>query len=307
MFDNRGLPWDQFGKDLGAAQATDAGSILNGLNLNWEVQAQPIYTGTSKDPIPGVQATVRTDSDLVLGVTSTKYKIVQNHQAFDFISDLIPQGINFVKGGEARKGSMAWLLAEAPSFKVLGEDYNSYLLFVNRHDGKGSVRVANTPIRVACSNAINLALRDASRIWSIRHSGDIDLKLREAQRTIQQAAEYQQQLSVYATNMASEKISEIQVHRFFEGLMEPPSITSDSSRAEQNTRNRYEELVTRYFEAPDLADFRGTKWGVIQALTDFQTHSAPQRKTSTFQERVFQRSANGDAWLNQAVLELEAA
>ena len=39
MFDNRGIPWDQFGKDLGAAQATDAGSILNGLNLNWEVQA----------------------------------------------------------------------------------------------------------------------------------------------------------------------------------------------------------------------------------------------------------------------------
>jgi hypothetical protein len=81
--------------------------------------------------------------------------------------------------------------------------------------------VANTPIRVACSNAINLALRDASRIWSIRHSGDIDLKLREAQRTIQQAAEYQQQLSVYATNMASEKISEIQVHRFSKDLWNP--------------------------------------------------------------------------------------
>ena len=41
------------------------------------------------------------------------------------------------------------------------------------------------------------------------------------------------------------------------------------------------------YHAPDNANFVGTKWGLINAFTDFQSHKPIQRNTDTAVENRF--------------------
>ena len=45
--------------------------------------------------------------------------------------------------------------------------------------------------------------------------------------------------------------------------------------------------------APDLLKFQGSAWQVVQAASDFATHIAPKRMTSTYQENNFNRILDG--------------
>ena len=59
-----------------------------------------------------------------------------------------------------------------------------YLCLTNGHDGFSSLKVCMTPVRVVCQNTLNMALRGAKRTWTVRHSGNINAKMEEAQQTL---------------------------------------------------------------------------------------------------------------------------
>lgn len=44
---------------------------------------------------------------------------------------------------------------------------------------------------------------------------------------------------------------------------------------------------------PDIEKFRNTAWGILNAASDWMSHSSPQRNTSTYQERNFERIIYG--------------
>jgi len=61
----------------------------------------------------------------------------------------------------------------------------------------------------------------------------------------------------------------------------------DSDLRIRNLKAQQEELMYRFTEAPDIANFRNTGWGFINAVTDFAGHSDPLRVTDTYEEKRF--------------------
>jgi hypothetical protein len=53
---------------------------------------------------------------------------------------------------------------------VPGDEVSRYLLLSNTHDGRGSVTIKFTPIRVVCQNTLVLAMKDGEKAFSVRHS-----------------------------------------------------------------------------------------------------------------------------------------
>ena len=108
--------------------------------------------------IEGYKANVRNTDQNVLGIVTDRYKVVQNDEAFKFTDDLLGAGVRYETAGSLQDGKRIWLLAKLPQEYIIGgEQISPYLVFTNTHDGSGAIKVAVTPVRVVCSNTLNLA------------------------------------------------------------------------------------------------------------------------------------------------------
>ena len=197
--------------------------------LDWTVEQRNIQVcGGTK--ISNYKANVRSSDGKVLGVVSDRYKIVQNAEAFEFTDSLIGGEVHYETAGSLNGGKKIWLLAKLPDTEIAGDKTEPYLCFSNTHDGSGAIRVCMTPIRVVCNNTLNLALDNAKRSWSVRHTGDIRRKTHEAQACLYLARTYIQSLAERADRMANTTVTREQLNKILDKLF-PVTKTAASGRS----------------------------------------------------------------------------
>ena len=292
----REKPWHGLGTQVQEAMTSEEALVLGG--LDWTVESKPVFT-ESGIQIPGYIANTRSSDNSILGIVSDKYRIVQNKDAFKFTDEIVGGDVRYETAGSLRNGKSVFLLARLPAESIIGDEVVPYLCFSNTHDGTGAIKVAMTPIRVVCNNTLNLALSTAKRTWTCRHMGRIEDKLEEATETLGLANKYMKALSERADQLAHTSISDAEIHRIVEEMF--PVNTEDSERIQANVRKARDEFMVAYY-MPDIAKFRGTQWGVANAMTDFVAHASPQRNTATYAERNFERVVFGHPMLD-AIME----
>lgn len=296
----RETPWHGLGTMVQEAPTSKEAIELAG--LDWIVEGKPIFDSHGNE-IKGYKANVRNTDDSVLGVVSDKYKIVNNHEAFDFTDSLIGEGVTYETAGSLRGGKTIWLLAKMPERDIVGDKFDPYICFTNSHDGLGAIRVCMTPIRVVCNNTLNMALRSAKRSWSTRHMGDMNSKLAEAKETLGLANHYLDELGVVADKLANEKMTDGDIERALD-IMYPVSedMTDRKKRNIEDAKNN----ITMCMMRPDLVQFLNTKWGFINAVSDFIGHSDPARLTSNYQENNWGKIIGGHPILDKAMATIAA-
>lgn len=246
--------------------------------LDWTVEKKPIFDA-SRNEIKNYFANTRDSDGSVLGVVSGRYEIVQNKDAFSFTDSLVDEGLTYESAGSLRDGKCIWLLGKMPKTTILGDDVENYIAFTNTFDGSGAIQVCLTPTRIVCMNTLNFALKTAKRKWSTRHIGDMQSKLYEAQVTLGLINQYTEALNQDAERLASLKMSDGEIEQMLD-MMYP--IKEDSSNV---TKLRVQKLKDNFFyclQQDDIKKFRGTKYAVMMAATDFADHSDPIRKTENY-------------------------
>lgn len=295
MFSVREVPWHGIGTIV--QEAPTSKDALDLAGLNWTVDSAPIYDANGKE-IFGYKANTRNSDKSVLGVVTDKYKIVQNNEAFDFTDALIGEGVTYETAGSLRNGKTIWLLAKMPEKTILGDKFDPYMCFTNSHDGKGAIQICMTPIRVVCNNTLNMALSSATRSWSTKHMGDMNSKLHEARHTLQLANDYLDELAISADKLANEKISNEEIMGILDDMF--PVDEKMSNRQRKNAEIVKDGIVACMY-APDLVQFLNTKWGFINAVSDYVGHAAPARLTENYAENNWGRIMNGHAIFDRAV------
>ncbi len=289
----RFVPWHGLGTPVEEAQTYKEAIKIAG--LDWRVEAKPIYNDKGVE-IPGYKANTRDSDDKVLGLVSNRYKLVQNSEAFDFTDSLIGGEVRYETAGSLLGGKRIFLLAKLPEKKILGDDFDNYICFTNSHDGTGAIQACMTPVRVVCQNTLNLAISQATRKWSTKHIGDIESKMEEARQTLQLAEMYMDNLAVVADQLANTKVTEEEAALIIDSIY--PVNEDASDRAKRTIEKKKEEFMICMF-APDLLKFKGTAWGLVNAASDFSTHVAPARMTSTYKENKFNGILNGDVIIDK--------
>lgn len=278
FFIGRNVPWHGLGTSVPDAPSSADALIAGG--LNWKVDKEPIFKENGV-PIPGYFANVRDSDKSVLGVVSSRYTIVQNDEAFRFTDNLLDSGVKYETCGALKGGRVVWLLARMPEEKILDDEFVPYICFTNTHDGTGSVRVCLTPTRVVCMNTLNLALDNAKRSWATVHRGDISSRLAEAQHTLGLINDYTYQLKVEAEKLASIKVSDSAFEAILDNIY---PIEDGMSDVRKRRIDFMKQEVFNCLGAADLSNYRGTAYGIINAVADFADHSTPLRATSTSKE-----------------------
>ena len=293
----RFVPWHGIGTPVESAMTS--AEALKVAGLDWKVEARPVFTDNGIK-IPGYVANTRDSDNSVLGIVSDKYKIVQNVDAFAFTDSLIGDDCRYETAGSLRNGKSTFMLARLPQKKILGDDFDNYICFTNTHDGTGAVKVCSTNVRVVCNNTLNLALNTAKRSWTCKHMGRIEDKLQEAQRALQLAEEYTEQLSIYAERAANITIDETKTYEVLKQLF--PISDDASDRMKKNNQDAINDF-RNCLVAVDLSPFYGTLWGLVNAASDFAYHRTPTRMTSTYQEGKMNQAIHGCGLLDK-VMEL---
>lgn len=296
MFYTRETPWHGLGTRIDIAP--DSKEALKAAGLDWMVVQRDLFTENNM-LIHGFKANVRESDENFLGIVSNKYRIVQNQEAFAFTDALLNEGVRYETAGSLANGKQVWLLARLPQKYIVKEDEIApYLVFLNSHDGSGSVRVAITPIRVVCKNTLNLALKKAKRSWSTRHIGNIKDKMHEAKHTLFMAENYMTELAKSIDELSDIHLSDVKVISMIDELF--PVLPDMGDVQKMHSRKSQTELKYRYFDAPDLKDMGGNGYRFINAVSDMASHGRPLRETKNYRENNFKRIVEGNAMIDKA-------
>lgn len=296
----RFTPWHKQG--LPVANALTSQEAITAAGLDWLVEKKPIFDAAGNQ-IPDYFANTRDKDNSILGIVSDRYEIVQNHEAFAFTDNLIDEGMKYVTAGSLRSGKCIWLLGELPSAKILGDDIGKFICFTNTFDGSGAIQCCMTPVRVCCNNTLNLALSTAKRKWSTRHIGDIQGKIHEAQIALGLANTYMSELNIECERLAEQKISDGEVESMLD-MMYP--VTEQTTERQKASIIKLKDNFFYCLGQDDIKKFKGTKYAVAMAATDFADHSEPARKTANFEANRWFNVMQGHQFVDAVYKQLAA-
>ena len=281
MFDIKRLaPWDGVGMNVHGAFSSK--EVMQRAGLDWTVSSRKLYLSDGS-PVPGVKANVRSTDNKVLGIVGPDYKIVQNAEAFSFMDQVLGEGVTYETAGALKGGGRVWVLAHIPGeYRFVEDKADPYILFSTTHNGSGAIKVCLTPIRVVCMNTLNLAIKTATRSWSIVHKGLMDQKIANAKNTLIASKDYMGALCDEMVNLNEIKLTDTQVYDYVKKLIPMPLDPSEVTR--RNVSSKRTELMDRYELAPDLAHVDRSAYRFVNAVSDFATHSTPLRARSNYRD-----------------------
>ena len=303
MFYVRETPWHSLGTKVEEAVGSEEAIRLAG--LDWKVEQKPIYLADGVE-IKGNYANVRSSDNKPLGIVGERYKIIQNTDAFAFTDALLGEGVRYETAGSLKDGKTIWLLARMPEdFEVLGDKIEPYLVFTNTHDGSGAVRVTMTNVRVVCNNTLNAALHGAKRVWSARHTGNIQYKLDDAMETLQFAHNYIEETKSTFEELYKVKLGGFNLYNVVNNIVPITENMTDRQKANQQLIRG--DILYRYWEAPDLKVLDQTGARLVQAVADTTSHMEPLRQTANWKENRFKNTLDGNQLLDKTIDILLAA
>lgn len=280
MDNRRKATWYNCGSDI--RNATNLKEALDMANLNYNVVKEPVFLADGF-VVPNQFCTKKEGTHDIFGIVGKEYTIVQNAQAFDFVDSLIPEGMVFERAGETN--GCNWIIASLPEQYVLGDKMTPYVVFQNSHTGGIPVRASISPLRMTCSNQFTVAWKQADAKVSIRHTSSVIDRLEAAHDVLAMAANNMNALNKNAEALAISKVSDSDVKKILE-LAFPINDTTDTNRKMNSMNNERIRFLNAYNEE-DLANFKGTKWGLLNAYSDYITHAPAKRKTENYDMNRF--------------------
>ncbi len=278
MFSVRQTPWHRQGTVLNNPPTTE--EAIKHARLDWIVYKEPLYLvstpgeGKRPDFTPTeFYAMVRYDetgTPVPLGQVSDRYTPVQNVRAFSVFDRLMKDnGYTYETAGATRNGRKIWILAKAPANETVGGDrVDKYVLLVTSHDGSMNLRLLPTAVRVVCNNTMTIALeRGSDEGFSIRHTGDIDMKLKMAEDALALADMSFAKARDIWNFMVDAPITQIEAMRYFEKVVPQLKKRHDDSKA---WKRAFEVIGESFLYG------RGNKgetlWHAYSALTEWVDH-----------------------------------
>jgi len=302
----RHLPWYGTSTSLADEQLTSAEALAQS-GLDWTVDSRPLtyrarVDGKEKTFKSSKTAIVRTDTFDELGVVGGRYVPFQNQDAFAFLDKLVEDnGANFQAAGSLNNGSRVFVVMKLPeTMKILGDEHDTYVLFITSHDGSMSVTATTTVVRLSCTNMFRAALSSERPVFKASH---IAAHLTETEMVTAAATT----LGVTKTDQAkfeelAKQLSDVRVNMEndveFDKIMRQAMPWGSKATAKEIAGIR--DLVVASPTIPD--EFRNTGWGLINATTEYLGHYRTSRSEEAQLKRALGVNSQIESRLAKALL-----
>jgi len=217
-------------------------------------------------------AIIREDTKDVLGITTPKYQIVQNIDAFSFFDTVVgeEQAI-YHSAGALGMGEKIWILAKLPNDILINKDdvVEKYLCLTTSHDGKSSLQMYFTPIRVVCQNTLNMSMADSKNGIAIRHSAQYKSRIEDARKVLQISIDYYQQYEQIIKQLEEKVLTFNEVQSYFNNVL---SIDGQEEISTQKENQRHDLLSLFDNGRGQKTGNRHSAWKAYNSVTEYVDH-----------------------------------
>lgn len=299
-------PWQNLGNPLPPNQSIDHWTRSAG--MDWSICETPVrYMAESSGALGAIMSfddqkvLYRSDTKEALSVVGGRYQVVQPRDVLEFYRDLTEvSGFELETAGVLKAGRKFWALARTGKQAALkGTDIvNGYLLLATSCDGSLATTATPTTIRVACSNTLNIALREATGAIKVPHSTSFDAQAVKGQLgvAVSQWDSFMYRMKI----LAERKVKSHEAMNYFLRVIcetgqtaptgngdRPPSLNNERALA------KVQELFDGRGRGAELAAAKGTAWGLLNAVTEYVDH---ERRARSQEYRL------DSAWFGQGSL-----
>ena len=298
MFTSQAL-LDSVGNEVNVKSVNEA---FKQYGIDWTVKQKKVY-----DPVVDVQNCMinyRSDNNGFLGIVSdSHYKIVNNIDAFNFVDELTD--FTMEKVGQMNGGKRVFIVGKMnEKFEIAPNDYvQQYVSFIHGHTGKNAIQIIVSPIRMFCTNQLNLMLETSRFKYSIKHSGDVETKLYRVKQAFQMNSKYMLELGSKLRKLTTEKATE-SIDSFLDKLFPE---TSDNIRAIHRRERIIDSVKTLYRNKDDNQNYKGTQFGYLNAVADYVSHQKLKQRSSETNTIQFFKTVENNQLLDRAYQILKAA
>jgi phage/plasmid-like protein (TIGR03299 family) len=286
------MPWHRLGTKVeGLLTSAEA---IEAAHLDWSVEFGEIYTAMDNigghNLIPKWRRTFRDDNDETLGIVGSRYTILQNAEAFDFMDELLGEiGAFYETAGSLKGGKSIWLMVRLPDHITVGEgdELVPYLVLKNSHDGTGAVTIAAVMVRVVCANTLSIALGGSSNQFKIRHTASMHNKVERAREAIELINENFHQYSTVFQEMLDRELSDDELEQYIIDVVDMDTTKSRGKNIYSHIESLYKNHATN-----NTGDMSGTLWAAYNAITYWVDHNRGlnqfgRRKTTADEAALF--------------------
>ena len=248
--------------------------------MDWSIERSLVrFNAQGNDQIYSGQSVLyRSDDNTPLSVVSNRYKPVQPKEVLGFFRDLVAEnGFKIHTAGTLMGGKRMWALAETGKFGEVckGDGIGGFLLLSTSCDKTLATTARFTTVRVVCNNTLTAAVnRDVNQV-SFSHIQQFDHVAVKAQ--LGNAVESFGSFMEMAKVLQKAKLS-AQEAKEFVGFLVSTSVQLADEEYDVTTNRAYKKILALFNEEAKGIELVGhTKWGMVNAVTEYYDHFNPTR------------------------------
>ena len=271
-------PWHKLGQELEEGASIEQWQVAAG--MDWSIERSLVrFNAQGNDQIYSGQSVLyRSDDNTPLSVVSNRYKPVQPKEVLGFFRDLVAEnGFKIHTAGTLMGGKRMWALAETGKFGEVckGDGIGGFLLLSTSCDKTLATTARFTTVRVVCNNTLTAAVnRDVNQV-SFSHIQQFDHVAVKAQ--LGNAVESFGSFMEMAKHLQKAKLS-AQEAKDFVSFLVATSVQLADEEYDVTTNRAYKKILALFNEEAKGIELVGhTKWGMVNAVTEYYDHFNPTR------------------------------
>ena len=276
-------PWHGLGQELD--QNADMATWRKAAGMDWTLESAPVHFEVKDDNLhhnlesfKGQNVLYRSDTNVPMSIVSNRYKPVQPAEVLDFFKDLVEEsGFKLHTAGTLFGGKRLWALAETGKFGEITKDdgIGGFLLLSTSCDRSLATTARFTSVRVVCNNTLSMATADGADCVSFTHAREFDHNLMKAKLGL--AVESFSAFMAMGQFLQKQQMNVHSAEDFVAKLMENPVRMTDPEFEVRNTRGFTKILDLFEGQAKGSELVGQTKWGMLNAVTEYYDHHLPSR------------------------------
>lgn len=258
--------------------------------FHWTAEESPVqFTVPEKITMDGVtpaqvvtdesrKAIWRSDTHAPLGVFMAGYERHQfQNTLVENVAGILGEGLGIGSAGLLEGGAIGYVQVELPDTVTFadGTEYRPFLLAMSSHNGKRATGYQLAVQRVVCDNTLNIAAAERGGRFRIKHTRYSSLKIKDAREALGIITTAADTFATEVEEFLSIKVDDKQWGDFLEKLT--PIAPDASKRSRTMAENKRGELNRLYRWDERVAPWKGTGWGVYQAVNTYDQHIAIAR------------------------------